>query len=175
MATARPESVLNITLHLDAIGRVPPYTEVRSSPESRTNKHNVSSYGLEELQASIARLDAFQGMGKVVNMLVALTESVKRLEGGVENISKDAQVATVELQKALRHAGKAAEHAECAEKAVGRADARMQEAAAMLGGVSNKNISSVGVVCSLMRRINGAKKRFALLIQRNVGRRKKGR
>ncbi|KAH8603589.1 hypothetical protein ERJ75_001807000 [Trypanosoma vivax] len=46
LATAANESVLNITLHLDAIGRVAPCNEVRSSPGSCTNKHNVSSYEL---------------------------------------------------------------------------------------------------------------------------------
>ncbi|KAH8616397.1 hypothetical protein ERJ75_000481900 [Trypanosoma vivax] len=81
LATIVKESVLNITLHLDAVGRVAPYNEVRSSPESCTNKHDVSSYELEALQASIANVDAFHGMDKVVDMLVALTESVKRLGG----------------------------------------------------------------------------------------------
>ncbi|KAH8616438.1 hypothetical protein ERJ75_000476100 [Trypanosoma vivax] len=167
LATAANESVLNITVHLDAIGRVPPYNEVRSSPGSCTNKHNVSSYELEALQATIANVDAFHGMDEVLDIFVALTESVRRLEGDVEIISKDAQVAIVELQKALQHAGKAAEHAECAEKAVDRADARMKEVAAMLGGVSNKNIS-VDAVCSLMRQLNGAKKNIMRLVQETL-------
>ncbi|KAH8612772.1 putative Glutamic acid alanine rich protein of Trypanosoma [Trypanosoma vivax] len=106
-------------------------------------------------------------MDEVLDIFVALTESVRRLEGGVESISKDAQVAIVELQKALQHAGKAAEHAECAEKAVDRADARMKEVAAMLGGVSNKNIS-VDAVCSLMRQLNGAKKNIMRLVQETL-------